>query len=80
MNKDLLHKRPPDFETVFLVEGWRGIERVFGARSTVNVRWLEECGGIAAMQAKRMAHRRHLTTLHDGGKTRHAGPACSDQN
>jgi hypothetical protein len=37
-------KRPMDFEAVFIQQGWRGVERIFGARTTVNLRWMDECG------------------------------------
>ena len=37
-------RRPRDFETVFVQYGWRGIERLFGARTSINVRWIEESG------------------------------------
>lgn len=74
---DVLRKRPPEFEAVFLAEGWRGIERYFGARTAVNRAWLEECGGVKPMQARR---RQYLRALHDGPKTRRDNPAiCSSK-
>lgn len=36
--------RPRDFEVVFVRFGWRGIEHIFGARTSVNKRWIEQSG------------------------------------
>jgi hypothetical protein len=49
---------PADFRQVFVQHGWRGIERYFGARTDVVMRWIEECGGIDALQAERRAFRK----------------------
>lgn len=50
-------KRPYDFERVFILRGWRGIETIFGARTTINQRWIAECGGVDALQMRRRAYR-----------------------
>lgn len=44
-NIDLIRKMPLDFPRVFVEHGWRGIERIFGARTGINVRWINEYGG-----------------------------------
>lgn len=48
---------PHDFPVVFVQHGWRGIERFFGARTTVNKRWLEECNR-ERLAALRLRYRR----------------------
>ena len=50
-------KRPHDFERVFIQQGWRGIEYIFGARTPVNKRWVLECGGVDALQIRRRKYR-----------------------
>lgn len=35
---------PPDFPAVFVEFGWRGVEHFFGARTSINVKWLRQCG------------------------------------
>jgi len=32
--------------------GWRGVERAFGARTDINKRWLNHCGGEELRQAR----------------------------
>lgn len=46
---------PAGFRQRFITDGWRGIERYYGARTDVMMRWLEECGGVEKMQAERRA-------------------------
>lgn len=48
---------PPGFRERFILDGWRGIERYYGARTDVMNRWIEECGGIDVLKAERRAHR-----------------------
>lgn len=50
-------KRPHDFERVFILHGWRGIEHIFGARTAVNKRWIAECGGVDALQMRRRLYK-----------------------
>lgn len=37
-------RRPADFDAVFVQQGWRGIERIFGARTPINKRWVDQGG------------------------------------
>ena len=50
---------PPGFAETFVRWGWRGIETVFGARTSCNKRWVDECGG-AALVIERRDYRRRL--------------------
>lgn len=50
---------PPDkFRETFISDGWRGIERFYGARTEVMLRWIEDCGGLEKLQIERREHRR----------------------
>lgn len=49
---------PPGFAQVFIEDGWRGIERCYGARTEVMLRWIEDCGGLEKLRAERRDHRR----------------------
>ncbi|MBB3928837.1 hypothetical protein GGR43_004582 [Sphingobium jiangsuense] len=58
MDWRLRHQRkpcPPGFAEVFIVGGWRGVETVFGSRTSCNKRWVEECGG-SDLKAQRQAY------------------------
>lgn len=48
---------PDDFRAVFIAHGWRGIERHFGARTSLMMEWINQCGGIEVLQAERRAYR-----------------------
>lgn len=48
---------PDDFRDVFIRHGWRGIERHFGARTSLMMDWVNQCGGIEVLQAERRAYR-----------------------
>lgn len=48
---------PPNFAEVFIREGWRGVEVAFGARTSVNKRWIREAGGDE-LKARRLEYRR----------------------
>ncbi|WP_439538697.1 hypothetical protein [Sphingomonas sp.] len=48
---------PEGFRRRFILDGWRGVEHWYGARTAVNRRWAEECGGLAVLQAERRAYR-----------------------
>lgn len=48
---------PPGFADRFLADGWRGIERVYGARTDLLLKWIEMSGGEELYQ-KRRAHMR----------------------
>lgn len=49
---------PTDFRDVFIRDGWRGIERYFGARTSLMMHWIELSGGLAQLQAERREFRR----------------------
>ena len=36
---------PPEFANEFLAGGWRRVERLYGARTDVLRKWIEQCGG-----------------------------------
>lgn len=36
---------PEDFEEQFILGGWRQVERVFGARTKLLLKWIDMCGG-----------------------------------
>lgn len=61
---------PPDFGFVFVKYGWRGVEHFFGARTPVNVRWLNECGRDRIKPLRRRYMRGDVSALeevlHDG--------------
>lgn len=48
---------PPGFRARFIEDGWRGIERYYGARTDLMMKWIDACGGIDALQADRRAYR-----------------------
>lgn len=48
---------PEGFRNRFIRDGWRGVEHWYGARTAVNKRWADECGGLEALRAERRAWR-----------------------
>lgn len=48
---------PEGFRDRFVKDGWRGIERYYGARTEVMLRWIEESGGLDSLKAERRAYR-----------------------
>lgn len=56
---------PSDFPAVFVKHGWRGIERFFGARTTVNLRWLDECGREHLQSLRRRYMKGDLSALEE---------------
>lgn len=40
--------------------GWRGVERAYGYRRHILMRFIAQCGGLDALQAERKAARREL--------------------
>jgi hypothetical protein len=50
---------PPGFPETFVRWGWRGVETVFGARTSCNKRWVNECGG-GELIAERREYRQRL--------------------
>ncbi len=49
---------PPEFKQEFIKGGWRQVERLYGARTDLLLKWMEQVGGLAALQAERAAVRR----------------------
>lgn len=62
-NLEFLQKCPVDFPRVFVQHGWRGIERIFGARTGVNVRWLNEFGADRLKALRKRYMRGDLSAL-----------------
>jgi hypothetical protein len=52
---------PPSFESNFIAGGWRQVERVYGCRDEVILKWIEMCGG-EELYAKRREARRQVAT------------------
>lgn len=44
---------PPGFRERFLQDGWRGVERVYGARTDCLLKWIEQSGGDALYAERR---------------------------
>jgi hypothetical protein len=49
---------PPEFKAQFLKGGWRQVERIYGARTDLLLKWIAHVGGLPALQAERAAVRR----------------------
>ena len=49
---------PPNFVANFLEGGWRKIERMYGARTDVNVKWLHMAGGDELIARRKIAKRK----------------------
>lgn len=50
-------KMPPDFPAVFMKQGWRAIENLFGARTAINKRWVAALGDAASLPERMKARR-----------------------
>lgn len=48
---------PEGFRDRFIIDGWRGIERYYGARTGLMLRWIDASGGLEVLQAERRAYR-----------------------
>lgn len=44
---------PPGFSESFIRWGWRGVETIFGSRTSCNKRWIRECGGCELIEQRR---------------------------
>lgn len=44
---------PPEFAQVFVRGGWRLMERLYGARTDANVKWLEVAGAARLRQLRK---------------------------
>lgn len=49
---------PEGFRDRFITDGWRGIERYYGARTDLMMKWIGACGGVEHLQGERRAYRR----------------------
>jgi len=43
---------PEGFRNRFIQDGWRGIENYYGARTSVNRKWIALCGGQELREAR----------------------------
>ena len=57
-----LKPAPPAFAEIFVRFGWRGVEVVYGSRTSCNARWIEQCGG-KTLKAERRDYRNRLQGL-----------------
>jgi hypothetical protein len=53
---------PPGFAEHFIRDGWRGVERVYGASTPLLLRWFEESGG-PELEARRKAAKRRRSAV-----------------
>jgi hypothetical protein len=44
---------PPNFARNFVEGGWRQLERVYGCRDDVLLKWFEMAGGLVSLQQRR---------------------------
>lgn len=54
---------PEGFAARFVKDGWRGIERYYGARTARNHRWLNECGKERLKELRRRYLKGDLAAL-----------------
>jgi hypothetical protein len=52
---------PPGFADRFITDGWRGVERVYGASTPLLLKWIEASGG-EDLHRRRREHYRAKTT------------------
>jgi hypothetical protein len=57
---------PDGFAETFVRWGWRGVETFFGARTSVNRRWIVEAGGGELLEQRRR-YREALRSLRGSG-------------
>lgn len=53
----LIPPAPPEFADEFIAGGWRRVERLYGARTDLLLKWVEMSGG-EALHARRREHMR----------------------
>ena len=58
---------PEGFPARFVKDGWRGIERYYGARTDINLRWLNECGRERLEALRRRYRKGDLSALEEAG-------------
>ena len=49
---------PPKFVQHFIQGGWRELERVYGCRTALLMKWMEMAGGIVVLQERRRVYLR----------------------
>jgi hypothetical protein len=58
---------PDGFVETFIRFGWRGIETFYGARTSVNRRWINEAGA-QQLQEQRKAYRERLRSVRSNAR------------
>lgn len=48
---------PPEFSDEFVRGGWRRVERIYGPRTDLLLKWIEQSGGDALYAKRREAKR-----------------------
>jgi len=56
---------PEGFASRFVKDGWRGIERYYGARTDIMLRWLNECDKERLRTLRRRYMRGDVTALEE---------------
>lgn len=54
---------PMHFETTYITGGWRAVERQYGARTDIHLKWFEMSGGDALHEKRREYLRGSRTVL-----------------
>lgn len=49
---------PPNFARNYIEGGWRMVERIYGCRHDVILKWFEQCGGLETLQVQRRQYLR----------------------
>lgn len=50
---------PPEFADEFIAGGWRRVERLYGCRTDLLLKWIEMCGGDD-LHRRRKEHLGHV--------------------
>lgn len=54
---------PPGFADRFVTDGWRGVERVYGASTQLLLKWIEASGGDDLYRRRREHYRPKLADV-----------------
>lgn len=54
---------PPGFAERFVADGWRGVERVYGASTQLLLKWIEASGGEDLYRRRREHYRTKLADV-----------------
>jgi len=57
---------PPGFARHFIEGGWRQVERIYGCRDDVVLKWIDMAGGLADLQERRREWLRGQTQVAQG--------------